>query len=151
MMLNFLKTILGVRRVEQCSLETIIDRTSSFLMPQLKMMDEIEGNKFGFITSESVAYILNVAKEIGGRVIADDEFEAFFVGVLGDEYRPMVEHRFKAIHNPRFDIERFAGMVKATGEIARDDVRKGTHDSSNFLVTIAEDHARWQKKVATTN
>lgn len=150
-MLKLFKTIFGVRRVEKCSLETIIERTSTFLMPQLKMMEKIEGNKFGFITMQSVAYMLNVAKEIGGRAIEDDEFEAFFVGVLGDEYQRMVEHRFKTIRDPRFDIGRFAGMVKATGKIAREDVRKGAQNSSNFLVAIAEDHAQWEKKVVTTN
>lgn len=150
-MLTLFKTVFGVRRVEKCSLETIIERTSTFLMPQLEMMEKIEGNKFGFITMQSVAYMINVAKEIGGRSIEDDEFEAFFVGVLGDEYQTMVEHRLKTIRDPRFDIERFAGMLKATGKISREDVRKGAHNSSNFLVAIAEDHAQWEKKVVTTN
>lgn len=150
-MLNILKTFFGIRRVEQFPLETIIERTSSFLMPQLTMMEKIEGNKFGFITMESVAYMLNVAQTIGGRTITDNEFEPFFVGVLGEEYRPMVEHRFKTFNNPSFDQDWFAGVVKATGRIAREDVRKGELDRSSFLVATAEDNARWQKTVTTTD
>lgn len=150
-MLNFLKTILGIRQAEYCSLETIVDRTSSFLVPQLGMMNKIDGNKFGFITMHSIAYMLNVARELGGRVIEDDELENFFVGVLGEEYRRMIEHRLKNIRDPLNDTEKFINMIKSTREIAREDVRKGADGSSKFLVKIAEDHAQWQKKVAAMN
>lgn len=150
-MFTFLKRIFGPYEIEKCTLDEIVQRTSSFLGPQLEVMARIEGNKFGFITIESVAYILNVARAVGRRPIADDEFVTFFVGVLGDEYRPMAQHRLESLHNPRVDHDKFARMVKATGQIVREDLRKGPKSSSNFLVNIAEDHAQWQKKVSAAS
>ncbi len=99
-----------------------------------------------YLMMESVAYMLNIARIMGGRPITDDEFEPFFVGVLGDEYRPMVKHRFENFQN--LDPDWLADAIKVSGKIAREDARTRQFDHRSFLVAIAEGNAKWQKKVS---
>jgi len=114
-------------------------------------MGELEGNKYGFITHESVFYILAAAEEIGGRVIVNDERDKFFLSILGEDFEPRLSKIWGDLEAKNFDTLQFISTIKEIQKTARSDVRGGMFKCSNFLLRNAEEIAKWQKSVAESS
>lgn len=131
-------------------IKKILERVSIFLMPQVAAMKEIEGNKFGFITYESVLYVKFVTEDIGGRRITDDERDWVLLMLLGMDYLPRIVHLADKLISIA-DDEGFALMVRDLNQIARQDVYSGLFHCSSFLVSNAKAVGVWQKSAWETS
>lgn len=132
-------------------LAEIIEETTFFLRPQLEAMAKLEGNKFGFITYESVFYMLEIAEAIGGRQIVNVERDAFFLSILGGEYKKRIDKIFDDVRGGNNDPEKVVAAAKALKIMARDDVKNGMFNCSHYLLKNAQFLSDWQKSVSGEN
>lgn len=137
---------------KKCPLDEIIEKTVFFLRPQLVAMSKLEGNKYGLITYDSLFYMLAIAEEIGGRKIVNDEGDTFFLTILGDDYKQRIDKILDDVRSDRFNDHE--NVVEAANELkimARDDVKNGMFNCSNFLLENAQYLSDWQKSVRGLN
>lgn len=133
-------------QVKTRPVKKILEKVSMFLMPQVAAMQEIEGNRFGLITYESVLYVKFVAEDIGGRRLTDDERDWVLLMLLGMDYLPRIVHLADKLIEIA-DDEGFAPMARNLKQIAHQDVQSGLFFCSNFLVSNAKALGIWQKSV----
>jgi len=145
LILKVVSAIFNTIQIGRHPLDRIIEKTSLFLSPQIKGMEELEGNKYDFITHESVFYILAVAEEIGGRVIVINERDKFFLSILGEEFEPRLIKIWGDLKAKQFDTLEMASTIEEVQKVARSDVRGGVFKCSNFLLSNAKEIAKWQQ------
>jgi hypothetical protein len=129
------------------SFDEIADKTKHFLMPQMLAMKELEGNKYAFITIRSVFYIVDVAEEIGGRTIEDNERDKLILSVVGEDFRPRIEKLWEILTDGRNDINDIKRIRREIGKLANKDVKNGGRSCSNLMLEEAREHSEWEKKI----
>lgn len=135
---KLLSSVFNGIQIKRRPLDEILEKTAFFLKPQLQAMAKLDGNKFAFITYESVFYMLEIAEAIGGRQIVNDERDLFFLTILGSEYKPRIDRIFYDIQSGNNDPERVAASATALKQMAREDVKNGMFGCGHYLLKNAQ-------------
>lgn len=131
------KGVIAALRGKMLPLNEVIEKSVSFLRPQVSIIAERYENKYAVITWESIAYALAVGEEIAGRPVLDEEFRSYLIGVFGNDYEMRIDRLLYSVKNTHGT----SGLRKIKvnlQKIAKDDVRSGSMHCSKFLLSNAK-------------
>lgn len=122
-------------------IEEVRGKAKLFLTPQIKHIENTYGNKFSYddktsvVGIESMAYAIAIAEELSKYRISYYEWMPCLLDIFGKDYENLFIYLFD---NIIIQESNFKMQVEDARELAKNDVRNGMINCSNYLVTHAD-------------
>lgn len=116
---------------KKVSSEEMIEKTTLFLSPQIRSLEEKNEHYVIVIGQEGIYYILCVAEVIAKRQIDDNELKALLLNALGGD---SAIHAHETVLFTKQFIHVHNDLKNKIKPIAVNDVEHGMINSSNYLI-----------------
>lgn len=139
-----LRTILRLLLNGNISLQEVTNKAQVFLSPQVSYIKNeysmysghvfTDQNKVGVISISGIGYAIAIAEELSKYRVASKDRMGYLLNIFGQEYEDLFRYLIDLIGGQNS----FSLIIEDERGRAKEDIKQGVFNSSNFLVSCAE-------------